>query len=392
MSGTSTSLLLILLLMSEDEEDEDMSFTDRLGLRYRRLRSGRIRRLSLDPPNASAFVRLFCSGQDDALVTLCGFDHRSFKSLHNLFAPLYDDYSPYVARGRLIVKHNKEKGGRRLLTSWHCLGLILAWTRTRGSLAVLQIIFGVAASGLSLWLRFGRRMLIQALRSNELAVVALPTEEELQRFVAAVTRKYPALHNCWGAMDGLKVRLECAGNSKMQNLFYNGWTHDHYISNLFLFSPDGRIRACYVNAPGSLHDSTMAKWGGLYQKVDDMYRMYGVKIVVDSAFASEARDSVYKSFQSNIDNAGNVRQAFDIQQQATSVRQLSEWGMRALQASFPRLRDRMMYEENGERRLIMNMIVLLYNYRASVVGLNQIQSSFMPWLERNANGHIGAVA
>jgi hypothetical protein len=96
-------------------------------------------------------------------------------------------------------------------------------------------------------------MLIQALNSNELAVVALPTAEELQRFVAAVTRKYPALQNCWGAMDGLKIRLECAGNSKMQNLFYNGWTQDHYISNLFLFSPDGKIRACYVNAPGSVH-------------------------------------------------------------------------------------------------------------------------------------------
>jgi hypothetical protein len=37
-----------------------------------------------------------------------------------------------------------------------------------------------------------------------------------------------------------------------------------------------------------------------------MYRIYGVKIVVDSAFASKARDSVYKSFQNNIDNDGNV--------------------------------------------------------------------------------------
>ena len=112
MSRTSTSLLLLLLLMSsEDEEDEDMSFREKLELRYRRLRSGKIRRLSLDLPNASAFVRLFSSGQDDALVTLCGFDHRSFDSLHNLFGPLYDNHSPHVLRGRLIVKHNKKKVG-----------------------------------------------------------------------------------------------------------------------------------------------------------------------------------------------------------------------------------------------------------------------------------------
>jgi hypothetical protein len=37
----------------------------------------------------------------------------------------------------------------------------------------------------------------------------------------------PALTNCWGAMDGLKVRLEKAGNSQIQNIFFNGWTHDH---------------------------------------------------------------------------------------------------------------------------------------------------------------------
>jgi DDE superfamily endonuclease len=378
--------------VSLDEEDEDTSFRSNLELRFRRLRSGKIRRLSLDFPNASAFARLFGSNQDDALVTLCGFDHRSFHALNILFAPLYDSHSPYVYRGRVIVKHDQKKGGRRLLTSSHCLALVLAWTRTRGSLAVLQIIFGVSASSLSLWLRFGRRMLIKALRDNTHAVVAMPTQEELASFVGAVTAKYPALTNCWGAMDGLKIRLERSGNPQVQNLFYNGWTHDHYISNLFLFSPDGKIRACYVNAPGSMHDSTMAKWGGLYEKVDQLYTTHGVKIVVDSAFASEARNSVYKSYQNNIDQDGNVRQNYEIQKQATSVRQLSEWGMRALQASFPRLKDRMIYEEKGERRLIMNMIVYLYNYRASVVGLNQIQSSFMPWLERSANGEVGVIA
>jgi DDE superfamily endonuclease len=163
--------------------------------------------------------------------------------------------------------------------------------------------------------------------------------------------------------------------------------HNHYISNLFLFSPDGKIRACYVNA-GTMHDSTMAKWGRLYDKVNQLYATMGVKIVVDSAFASEQRDSMYKSYQNNIDRDGNVRQKSQIQRQATAVRQMSEWGMRALQASFPRLKDGMLYEEKGECRLIMNLIVFLYNYRASVVGINQIQLVYMPWLERSANGFI----
>jgi hypothetical protein len=189
-------------------------------------------------------------------------------------------------------------------------------------------------------------------------------------------------------MDGLKLRLERAGKDNVQNNYYNGWTHDHYVSNLFLFSPDGKIRACYINAPGTMHDSTMANWSGLYKQVDGLYDRKGGKIVVDSAFAADDRPSVYKSFQSNFDSRGNVRQNSQVQSQATSVRQMAEWGMRGLQGSFPRLKDRIMYEERGERRLILELVVLLYNYRASVVGMNQIQSVFMPWLEKNANQFI----
>jgi hypothetical protein len=189
-------------------------------------------------------------------------------------------------------------------------------------------------------------------------------------------------------MDGLKLRLERSGDATIQNNFYNGWTHDHYVSNLFLFSPDGRVRACYINAPGTFHDSTMANMSNIYDLVDGLYERKGSKIVVDSAFAADRRPSIYKSHQHNFDKSGRVRQKSQVHKQATSVRQLSEWGMRGLQGSFPRLKDRLLYEERGERRIILEMVVLLYNYRASTVGMNQIQSTFMPYLERSANQFI----
>jgi hypothetical protein len=62
-----------------------------------------------------------------------------------------------------------------------------------------------------------------------------------------------------------------------------------------------------------------------------------------------------------------------VQRQTTPVRQMAEWGMRGLQASFPRLKDRLDYEEKGEQQLVLELIVYLYNYRASLVGLSQIQ-------------------
>ena len=56
-------------------------------------------------------------------------------------------------------------------------------------------------------------------------------------------------------------------------------------------------------------------------------------------------------------------QAMLLGQQSTSCQQAAEWGMRGLQGSFPRLKDHIIYEENGERAIILKFITLLYNYR-----------------------------
>ena len=67
------------------------------------------------------------------------------------------------------------------------------------------------------------------------------------------------------------------------------------------------------------------------------------------------------------------------------MRQLSERGMRTLQAGFPRLKDRMIYEEMGKRSIILQLITRLNNIRANLVGINQIKSVFMPNLARSLN-------
>jgi len=45
----------------------------------------------------------------------------------------------------------------------------------------------------------------------------------------------------------------------------------------------------------------------------------------------------------------------------------------------------MIYKEDGERRIIFKMIILLYNLRARRVGINQILNTYMPSLTQNAN-------
>ncbi len=70
--------------------------------------------------------------------------------------------------------------------------------------------------------------------------------------------------------------------------------------------------------------------------------------------------------------------------QATLARQTAEWGMRMFQTSFPRVKDRFIYEERGERRICLKMLVLLYNMRVRMVGINQIRNTYMKHLTRNA--------
>ena len=88
-------------------------------------------------------------------------------------------------------------------------------------------------------------------------------------------------------MDGLRLTLENSPDTEVQSRFYNGWTNDHYITNVFVFSPDGTIGAISINRPGCIHNSTMCKMGRVYTKYEKLYEKFSVQGVVDSAFTSK---------------------------------------------------------------------------------------------------------
>jgi hypothetical protein len=52
------------------------------------------------------------------------------------------------------------------------------------------------------------------------------------------------------------------------------------------------------------------------------------------------------------------------------MQQSAEWGMQAFQSSMPRIKERMKFEERGERNVTLTMMVLLYDLRAKMVGIN----------------------
>ena len=56
----------------------------------RRLRDRRIPRAALHAPSESAWWRLYLSMNNQALVTLTGFDHNAFQWLLQVFEPVYN--------------------------------------------------------------------------------------------------------------------------------------------------------------------------------------------------------------------------------------------------------------------------------------------------------------
>jgi len=258
---------------------------------------------------------------------------------------------------------------------------------------VLQMIFGMTMTNITMYLRFGRRIMVEVFRKDPLAQIRIPSRDAIKGYQEAIGERHPRLKDVWATMDGLKLYLQQSSNDEVQQRFYNGWTHDHYVTSVFCFCLDGTIPIAFFNVPGSVHDSQVADWGDIYLKLEAVYRSMGGKCTVDSAFGQVEREFLIKSSQDDLVSSATTHREMieDIQmkREATSMRQAAEWGMRGLQASFPRLKDRFVYEERGERRITMKMITLIYNMRARMVGINQIRNVYMKYLERDAAEELG---
>jgi hypothetical protein len=373
----SRFLLLVAVILDLDDD----SFRELLDIEGRQRRDRRIPRVALLTPGDSAFDKLYNSGNDQALITVTGFDHRAFRSLLELFSPWYLSHTPWTGSQdgttyKTLAPRDGRTGRKRIITAVTCLALVLSWYRFRGAEFQLQGWFGFTGTHANVWLRFGRRGLVIVLKKHPMSRVKMPTADKIAELKDACVEKYPLLTNVYCVADGLKLYFEQCEDLDEQCMYYNGWKCDHFIGNLFVFSLDGLIVDCVINAPGSIHDSAIAELGGVYDRLSEVYDRTGGMCCVDSAFCSVSKPFIIKS-SDNVLTAANAEDLL-LRTQATSLRQAAEWGMRAIQSSFPRLKDRIHYENNGERKIFLSLLPLLYNYRTNLVGLNQIANTYVP--------------
>ena len=124
----------------------------------------------------------------------------------------------------------------------------------------------------------------------------------------------------------------------------------------------------------------VADWGRIYGKLKEVYVRTGGKCTVNSAFSKRRAPFLIKSSQQLPYGGEEIL----VNEEATSMRQSAEWGMRAFQSSFPRIKDHIIFEENGERRLILKLPVSLFSYRANMVGINQIRHTYLSPLQNGS--------
>lgn len=68
----------------------------------------------------------------------------------------------------------------------------------------------------------------------------------------------------------------------------------------------------------------------------------------------------------------------------TQVRVASEWGCGSLKRSFPRLTVPLPASRSTYRRVLIELCCYLFNFRARLVGVNQIRTVYAPWLAYDA--------
>ena len=120
----------------------------------REIRQRRIPRCSLLSVSHSPWRQVYISNNDQGMITLTGFDVKSFHYFLDLFHPVFYEYSPFIDDDGFIVKKKMGRGRPRSIQSMDCLGLLLAWSRTRGSTIALQLIFGMTMTAVSKYLQF----------------------------------------------------------------------------------------------------------------------------------------------------------------------------------------------------------------------------------------------
>lgn len=216
-----TFVLLLFVGKKCSNDPPCFPFKNEFSIEGKRRRDRGMRPEVFQRPRISAFSMLLRFGCNRSSIT-----HHSLKH----FTVMYHSFTPYSTNVCIKVLSDRRKrlGCPRSMTSTQCLRLVLAWSRTKRSEFYLSLLFGITGSVSLLFLPSTRRLLVHVLRKNRDSMVRMPSSNEAEEFKNAFRTSHPLLSDIFSVADGSKLRLEQSRSSKIQDMFFNGWTHDRY--------------------------------------------------------------------------------------------------------------------------------------------------------------------
>jgi hypothetical protein len=283
-----------------------------------------------------------------------------------------------------IVSHRR-RGRPRSLGADGYLGLLLFYLGSTMQYKHLCLIFGLTPTVCRKAINWMLRRTVRLLADHPFAKVRFPDDVKMREFVNMVKVREPLAEDVIGFMDGVSFQTECTSERVEQNALYCGYDCDTMVNNAYAFGIDGKVFFAAVNFPGSWADGSLtARFIHQIKR-----RIGGFKICVNQGFPRGGDASgmfvgpVSKRQARRLHR--NVRiYLLRVSNVHTLLRQASEWGMRGMQGTFPRCKKRL--PGNDEmRRLVLDAILLVHNFRADYVGYSQIRTVFDPEYERVAN-------
>jgi DDE superfamily endonuclease len=363
-------------MIADNENDDDFLFIVTLfaaALWYNSLRRrSRLTRSAILEPKLSPWTRLFQFGDSGSFLELTGFTREAFRDL------------------KIALFGDRDNSGRRVgrpssLDFNGELGLYLFFVGSNMRLKHLCLIFGIVPTTAAVTIWKLMRHICKMLKSHPASEVSFPDAELMKVYARMVQIREPMVNNVIGFVDGVSLQVQCSDDMLQQNAAYNGYSHDTTITNVFAFSPFGKIIYAAYNYPGSWHDSTVAQ--SLINEVITKIGVYA--LCVDQGFPRSGDlhgrfvGPMSKKMKKKL-SPELAEYLIPMHERYISLRQASEWGMRALQGTFSRLKSRMTSNSKKRQKIILS-IVLLHNFRTEFMGLNQIATVFNPLYDQYIN-------
>ena len=194
-----------------------------------------------NPRFGTPWQRLYQSKSDRAFLTTMGFDVATFQAI--LEAGFAQRWCTTPIPHANVNPAGRTRLNGRSIDAPTVLGLVLHYLSSTVHEVACQEIFAVVPASASRYITFGLKIFLATLREMPDAKICWPKGDEFQHLNNLIRDRHPRLTGAFASIDGLNLPVQTSGNQDIENASYNGWLHNHFVSSVLVFVPNGTLRA-----------------------------------------------------------------------------------------------------------------------------------------------------